>query len=375
MQKSIGMLTVSTILIICTINLMYNPTLKSSEAVSSSFLFHHSHRDHHHHHHHHTDDRLLSYAKHAAIPTAPLLNTSQSNQTSIPTAPLLNTSQSNQTSIPTAPLLNTSQSNQTSIPTAPLLNTSQSNQTSIHNHLKTSKVVLITFGDGYQSQFTFGKPVLDKYGFKGNFFVTCNRVGQSDKLTWPQLVQLYKEGNIIGSKTMSYGTHAMENKDLNQLSAKDLEYEVGQSKQCLLNHGIHTTLFAVPKNIASDNATVVNAIAKHYDMAINGHANLMFLHCDQWKHDSNQTDCRTFSKDGKLTFANKYSIREWSMQHTAHGHSYSSSQMFNRFVDELDSQNKYNKNGTITAIPIIGYHDIVPISDARDTDEPSARYS
>jgi hypothetical protein len=45
---------------------------------------------------------------------------------------------------------------------------------------------------------------------------------------------------------MDYGTKAMQEIDLNHLSAKDLEYEVGQSKQCLLDHGINTTLFAVP---------------------------------------------------------------------------------------------------------------------------------
>lgn len=91
---------------------------------------------------------------------------------------------------------------------------------------------------------------------------------------------------------------------MNHLSFKDLEFEVGQSKQCLLNHGINTTSFAVPKNIA----TVVNTIAKYYDLAINGHSNLMYLHCDGWKHDSSQTDCRTYFD--KLTFANRYSIRE-----------------------------------------------------------------
>jgi hypothetical protein len=34
----------------------------------------------------------------------------------------------------------------------------------------------------------------------------------------------------------------------------------------------------------SDNATVVNAIAKYYDFAINGFSKLMFLHCDGWKY-------------------------------------------------------------------------------------------
>jgi hypothetical protein len=40
--------------------------------------------------------------------------------------------------------------------------------------------------------------------------------------------------------------------DLNHLSANNLQVEVGQSKQCLLDHGIKTSVFAVPKNIATD---------------------------------------------------------------------------------------------------------------------------
>ncbi len=144
--------------------------------------------------------------------------------------------------------------------------------------------------------------------------------------------------------------------DLNHLSAKDLEFEVSQSKQCLLNHGINTTFFAVPKNIANNNATVINAVSKNYSLAINGHSNLMYLHCDGWKQSSNQTDCRTYSDNGTLTFANRYSVREWSMQHLGHGNSFGDSQMFEKFVAELNSQNKFNQNGMINAIPIIGYH-------------------
>ena len=144
---------------------------------------------------------------------------------------------------------------------------SQVNQSTVSSGINNSKAVIITFGDGYASQYIYAKPVLDKYGFKANFFVTCNRVGEKFKLTWPEIEQLYKEGNIIGSKTVDYGTKAIQNKDLNHLSARDLEFEVGQSKQCLLDHGISTTFFAVPKNLASDNATVVNTIAKYYDLS------------------------------------------------------------------------------------------------------------
>jgi Polysaccharide deacetylase len=201
----------------------------------------------------------------------------------------------------------------------------------------TSKVVILTFGDGLQSQYIYAKPVLDKYGFKANFFVTCNKVGLTNsKITWQELVQLYKEGHVIGSKTVDYGTKAIGGKDLNHLSAKDLEYEVGQSKQCLLDHGINTRLFAVPKNVAADNTTVIDTIAKYYDLAINGHSNLMYLR------------------------ANRYSVGEYSMQHIKDdGSSYDNSQMFQKFIEVLNSQDKFNKGGIINAIPVIGYHEII----------------
>jgi peptidoglycan/xylan/chitin deacetylase (PgdA/CDA1 family) len=37
-----------------------------------------------------------------------------------------------------------------------------------------SKVVILTFGDTYKSQFTTAKPILDQYGFKASFFITCS---------------------------------------------------------------------------------------------------------------------------------------------------------------------------------------------------------
>ncbi|HXP49404.1 MAG TPA: polysaccharide deacetylase family protein [Bacteroidia bacterium] len=37
-----------------------------------------------------------------------------------------------------------------------------------------NKVVMIGFDDGWKSQITYAKPILDKYGFKASFFVVCN---------------------------------------------------------------------------------------------------------------------------------------------------------------------------------------------------------
>jgi len=47
--------------------------------------------------------------------------------------------------------------------------------------------------------------------------------------------------------------------------------------------------------------------------------------------------------------------------------------MFEKFIAELNSQNKFNKGGIINAIPIIGYHNInATISDVSYTTESSA---
>jgi peptidoglycan/xylan/chitin deacetylase (PgdA/CDA1 family) len=39
-----------------------------------------------------------------------------------------------------------------------------------------NKVVMINFDDGYKSQLIYGKPILNKYGFKASFFIVCGKV-------------------------------------------------------------------------------------------------------------------------------------------------------------------------------------------------------
>jgi hypothetical protein len=80
------------------------------------------------------------------------------------------------------------------------------------------------------------------------------------------------------------------------------------------------------------------------------------LHCDGWKDKSTQTDCRTYTKNGKLNYANRYSIRAWSHDLSRKVNSYDNSALFDRFIQVVNSQFEHNKNGTVTAIPIIIYH-------------------
>lgn len=230
------------------------------------------------------------------------------------------------------------------------------------NSSASSKVVMLTFGDTLKSQFTNAKPILDKYGFKGSFFITCLWVG-SDKarMTWQDILALQMDGQNIESKTMTH-------RRMTNLSPNDLNYEVAGSKKCLADHGINATIFATTHGNEWNNATVITAIAKYYNFAVNGFAPLMFLHCDGYKQSS-QHDCRTYFDNGTLTFANRYSIREWSHNNIDKAYSYNDTKIFQRFVQEVNSQNRFNKeNGTITAVPVIGYHDIVNNKTRDSTD-------
>jgi peptidoglycan/xylan/chitin deacetylase (PgdA/CDA1 family) len=212
------------------------------------------------------------------------------------------------------------------------------------------KFVIFIFSDSVKTQYTNAKPILDKYRFKGTFDVICNYVGKKEGyMNWKEIKTLNKEGHDIGS-------HSMNHVHLKQLSKKSIEYEVGNSKKCLNAHGIKATSFEYPFSEGSDDKTIVSIVAKYYDFATRGNDPLMFLRCDGMKKYG-QKDCRTFTDNGVPTHANKYAIRNWSHDFEKVQNSYSDTQALRKFIDVVESQSKYNKDG-IKAIPIIMYHGI-----------------
>jgi peptidoglycan/xylan/chitin deacetylase (PgdA/CDA1 family) len=230
-----------------------------------------------------------------------------------------------------------------------------------------NKLVILTFGDIHKNQFTTARPILDQYNFKGSFFVPCDMIGKDSRMNWNDIATLYEEGHNIQAKGA---------KNLIDLSTNNLDYVVSQSKKCLSEHGITPlSTFAVPHGNAVLNSTVIHTIAKYYDMAINGYSSLMLMNCTGYEDQpqqtlggltalivspSHQTDCRTYSDDGMITDANRYSIREWNHNAKDRKYAYNSTAIFNTFVQVVNSQSKYNdnKNGMINAIPLIAYHSI-----------------
>ncbi len=234
-------------------------------------------------------------------------------------------------------------------------NSNDGNSTNIGN-----KVVILNFYDDIKSQFTNAKPILDKYGFRGTFFIVCNWAGavrsQTPRMTWQDINQLYREGHDIESHTMTH-------ERLDQLSAADLDYQVGQSKQCIHDHiGVMPTVFSPPHSIGWNNATVINTIAKYYDLSIGGFVNdVMFLHCYGWKQKHNgeqlqyltQADCRPYSDNGTLNYASRYDIKENA---GAQGHS-NDTLIFANLVNREGILNN-NAATPINSVLVLGYHDI-----------------
>jgi peptidoglycan/xylan/chitin deacetylase (PgdA/CDA1 family) len=195
------------------------------------------------------------------------------------------------------------------------------------------KVVILTFDDGYKSQYSYAKPILDKYGFKATFYIVCNYVGSGDnRMTWEEIKSLQQEGHDIASHTMNHN-------DLSKLTPQEVEYEVAQSKQCLLDQGIKPKSFAYPFNGGSDDPAVISAVASHYDLARTATDPLAFLNCNN--------DCDT----------SKYSVVGWSHDSEKKNSAYNDQQMFERFVEVVNSQTKYNTDG-INAVPILIWHKI-----------------
>lgn len=233
------------------------------------------------------------------------------------------------------------------------------------------KAVILTFDDDWKGQYKYVKPILDKYGFKSTFFVTCNCLTYQNStycnnfglpdyiMTWDNIKALQNEGHDIQS-------HGMSHIDLTGVSREVLDYEVGQSKQCLLDHGINSTIFANAYSAGWDNITVVKTVAKYYDMARNGYDILTYLKCDGWQGISNQTDCRTYFDNGTLTYANRYSIRVSDHNFLDRTYMHNETKILQHFIEAVNKQTTYN-NEEINAVPIVVYHNV-------DYDQNIAQY-
>lgn len=111
------------------------------------------------------------------------------------------------------------------------------------------KPVILSFDDGYADAYANALPLLQKYGFRGTFFITVNLIGRPGYMTWDQVRALDQAG-------MDVQSHAMDHKPMSSFSLAGLAYQMGEARKTLMGRlGHDVRFFAYP---AGDyNATAV----------------------------------------------------------------------------------------------------------------------
>ena len=89
-----------------------------------------------------------------------------------------------------------------------------------------SKPIMISFDDSHVEQYGFARAEMNKYGFKGVYFIMTVSLGRPGYMTKDQVKQLADEGNIIGSHTWNHS-------NVNNYSGEDWITQIDKPSQQL----------------------------------------------------------------------------------------------------------------------------------------------
>lgn len=118
----------------------------------------------------------------------------------------------------------------------------------------TSRAVMITFDDGYESDYHVALPMLAEFGFKAVTFITANLVNTPGYLTWEKIRELARAGFSVQS-------HSLNHRFLNALSFDEMLEELKKSKEIIEDKaGVKVEYVSAPGGRIS--AAVVRAAAE-----------------------------------------------------------------------------------------------------------------
>jgi peptidoglycan/xylan/chitin deacetylase (PgdA/CDA1 family) len=89
-----------------------------------------------------------------------------------------------------------------------------------------SKPVMLTFDDTDLDQYTVAKPLLEKYGYKGVFFVMTVSIGRPRYMSKEQIKELSDNGHVIGS-------HTWDHHNVKKYQGKDWEIQIEKPTKLL----------------------------------------------------------------------------------------------------------------------------------------------
>jgi peptidoglycan/xylan/chitin deacetylase (PgdA/CDA1 family) len=128
-----------------------------------------------------------------------------------------------------------------------------------------------TFDDGTMCHYTYVKPVLDSFGFKGTFFIICDSItndlpGIGSYGTWNQFKEMAIEGHEIGS-------HSVAHPDFLYLTDGDIStpgtllYELFQSKNTIEQKIVNQKCITIAYPYFDYNTNVINMTTQFYESA------------------------------------------------------------------------------------------------------------
>jgi len=102
------------------------------------------------------------------------------------------------------------------------------------NKKRLSRILAITFDDGYKSIYKFAMPILQKFDFTASVFLPTKYIGKYSEwtnpstplLTWNEILTMEKNGILFGS-------HGHSHRDLTVLTEEQVRKELEISKKIL----------------------------------------------------------------------------------------------------------------------------------------------
>lgn len=103
-----------------------------------------------------------------------------------------------------------------------------------------SKPIILSFDDGWRSQYTTALPMLKKYGFTATFFLYPNVIEHENYMIWDEVLALRDAGMEIGS-------HSKSHQYMTKQTPEEQLFEVERSKAILEEKlDVEVSTFAYP---------------------------------------------------------------------------------------------------------------------------------
>ena len=129
---------------------------------------------------------------------------------------------------------------------------------------------MVTFDDGYLSDYMIVFPLLQSLGLRATFFINTSNIGKPGYIDSDMIIEMQKKGNIFGS-------HGHNHLKMTDISLKESKYEFMKSKEIYdLKTGIEVKLFSFPYGLYNNNLLSLSKECGYSNCFISKHGIINF---------------------------------------------------------------------------------------------------